>query len=92
MNFYNADASGCLLALKFLHPVLGSQNRQQEANTSALPAATMIVFDHSLKTDAVGAKIRSFSLELANAADTSVMALTESEAAPRGVLDRLLAR
>ena len=51
----------------------------------------MIMFDSPLNHTAVGKKIRSLSISLAENVAYSAMALTEAEAVAGGLLDRLLA-
>lgn len=70
---------------------LASRVPAAQQSSGHIPATTMLVFDSLSNPVAVGDRIRSLSASLA-APDTTSLLLTAEEAAPNGLLDRLLSR
>lgn len=68
----------------------GVGSRRVQANNH-VPATTMLIFDALPNPNAIANKIRSLSAALA-APDFASLLLSDAEASPGGLLDRLLSR
>lgn len=71
-------------------PFTGANQRRPAL--AHIPARVFYIFDSAPKLDAIGGKVREFSSGLSASPDTASLSLTESEVAPGGALDMLLAK